>query len=101
MDSDLKRRLDIVKLTGYHPFMRSYGQYCALARALDVVGERWTLLIVRELFFRDSRYSDLQDTLPGIATNLLAARRRQLEAGGINERYEPPSTGLATGDLPP
>src|SRR5258708_6604767 len=96
MDSDLKRRLDIVKLIGYHPFMRSYGQYCALARALDVVGERWTLLIVRELFFRDSRYSDLQDALPGIATNLLAERLRQLEADGIIERYEAPSPVRAT-----
>src|SRR5258708_4159743 len=96
MDSDLKRRLDIVKLTGYHPFMRPYSQYCAVARALDVVGERWTLLIVRELFFRDSRYSDLQDALPGIATNLLAERLRQLEAEGIIERYEPPSPVRAT-----
>ena len=96
MDSDLKRRLDIVKLTGYHPFMRPYSQYCAVARALDVVGERWTLLIVRELFFRDSRYSDLQDALPGIATNLLAERLRQLEAEGIIERYEAPSPVRAT-----
>src|SRR5260370_33201899 len=96
MDSDIKRQLDIVKLIGYHPFMRSYSQYCALARALDVVVERWPLLIVRELFFRDSRYSDLQDALPGIATNLLAERLRQLEAEGIIERYEAPSPVRAT-----
>src|SRR5260370_30751694 len=96
MDSDIKRQLDIVKLTGYNPLMRSYSQYCALARALDVVGERWTLLIVRELFFRDSRYSDLQDALPGIATNLLAERLRQLEAYEIIERYEAPSPVRAT-----
>lgn len=70
--------------------MRSYGQFCALARALDVVGDRWTLLIVRELFARDSRYSDLRDALPGIATNLLADRLRQLEAAGVIESYEAP-----------
>ena len=54
--------------------MRSYDQYCALAKALDVVGDRWTLLIVRELLVRPSRYSELQDGLTGIATNLLAER---------------------------
>jgi DNA-binding HxlR family transcriptional regulator len=68
--------------------VRSYGQFCALARALDVVGDRWTLLIVRELFARDSRYTDLRDALPGIATNLLADRLRQLEAAGVIESYE-------------
>lgn len=76
--------------------MRSYGQYCALARALDVVGDRWTLLIVRELAFRDSRYSDLRDGLPGIATNLLAARLRQLEANGIIESFRAPRPVGAT-----
>jgi DNA-binding HxlR family transcriptional regulator len=70
--------------------MRSYGQYCPLARALDVVGDRWTLLVVRELFARDSRYSDLKDALPGIATNLLADRLRQLQAHGLVEQYEAP-----------
>ena len=55
--------------------MRSYGQYCALAKALDVIGDRWTLLIVRELLIRGAcRYTDLRNGLPGIATNLLAAR---------------------------
>ncbi|MDQ4118658.1 MAG: helix-turn-helix transcriptional regulator [Actinomycetota bacterium] len=68
--------------------MRSYGQYCALARALDVVGERWTLLIIRELFSGDCRYSDLRDALPGIATNLLAERLRQLQAHGLVESYD-------------
>jgi DNA-binding HxlR family transcriptional regulator len=63
--------------------MRSYGQHCALARALDVVGDRWTLLIVRELLARPCRYGDLRDGLPGIATNLLADRLRSLEAAGI------------------
>ena len=63
--------------------MRSYGQYCSLAKALDVVGDRWTLLIARELLLRPCRYSDLQAGLPGIPTNLLAARLRQLEEDGV------------------
>jgi DNA-binding HxlR family transcriptional regulator len=63
--------------------MRSYGQYCSLAKALDIVGDRWTLLIVRELLGRPRRYSDLQAGLPGIPTNLLAARLRQLEEDGV------------------
>ncbi len=64
--------------------MRSYGQYCGLAKALDVVGDRWTLLIVRELLVcGPSRYSDLQRGLPGIATNLLADRLRSLEELGV------------------
>ena len=54
--------------------MRTYRQYCGLAKALDVVGDRWTLLIVRELLIGEARYSDLLKGLPGIATNLLAAR---------------------------
>ncbi len=66
--------------------MRSYDQYCALAKALDVVGDRWTLLIVRELLVRPSRYSELQDGLRGIATNLLAERLRQLEGAGVIDR---------------
>jgi DNA-binding HxlR family transcriptional regulator len=76
--------------------VRSYDQYCALARALDVIGERWTLLILRELFFRDSRYSDLREALPGIATNLLANRLRQLQAAGVIESYEAPPPVRAT-----
>ena len=66
--------------------MRSFGQYCALAKALDVVGDRWTLLIVRELLIHPCRYSELQDGLTGIATNLLAERLRQLEASGVITR---------------
>lgn len=71
--------------------MRSYGQYCALARTLDVIGERWTLLIIRELFARDARYSDLRDALPGIATNLLAERLRHLREHGVVETYDAPA----------
>src|SRR5215468_2376469 len=64
--------------------MRSYGQYCSVAKALDVVGDRWTLLIVRELILQGPcRYTDLKDALPGIATNLLAERLRELEAAGL------------------
>jgi DNA-binding HxlR family transcriptional regulator len=66
--------------------MRSYGQYCALAKALDVIGDRWTLLIVRELLFRGPcRYTDLRQGLPGIATNLLAERLRELDSAGLIE----------------
>jgi DNA-binding HxlR family transcriptional regulator len=76
--------------------VRSYGQYCALARALDLIGDRWTLLILRELFLRDSRYSDLRDALPGIATNLLAERLRQLQDAGVIESYDAPPPVRAT-----
>src|ERR671934_3026448 len=71
--------------------MRSYGQYCSLAKTLDVVGDRWTLLIVRELLLRGaSRYTDLRNGLPGIATNLLAERLRELERAGIVAREKAP-----------
>jgi DNA-binding HxlR family transcriptional regulator len=77
--------------------MRSYGQYCALAKALDVVGDRWTLLIVRELLLRGaSRYTDLRNGLPGIATNLLAERLRALEAAGLLEREDAPPPVAST-----
>lgn len=65
---------------------RSYGQFCALARALDIVGERWTLLIVRELLPGPLRYTELKTSLAGIATNLLADRLRALESNGIVQR---------------
>lgn len=69
--------------------VRSYNEYCAIAQALDVVGERWSLLIVRELLIRGpSRYTDLRYGLPGIATNLLADRLRELEEAGVIEREE-------------
>ena len=71
--------------------MRSYGQYCSVAKALDILGERWTLLIVRELLARGGcRYTDLRTGLPGIATNLLADRLRELESAGIVEREDAP-----------
>src|SRR5689334_10728446 len=71
--------------------MRSYRQFCAVAKSLDVVGERWTLLIVRELLLRGpSRYTDLRNGLPGIATNLLADRLQELEKAGVVAREEAP-----------
>lgn len=66
--------------------MRSYGQYCGLARSLEVVGDRWNLLIVRQLLIAPARYRDLIDGLPGIATNMLADRLRDLETSGVVER---------------
>ncbi|ONF72904.1 winged helix-turn-helix transcriptional regulator [Amycolatopsis keratiniphila] len=66
--------------------MRSYGQYCGLARSLEVVGDRWNLLIVRQLLIGPARYRELLDGLPGIATNLLADRLRDLESAGVVER---------------
>lgn len=65
---------------------RNYRQFCALARALDVVGERWTLLIVRELLLGPRRYGELLDALAGMGTNLLADRLEQLQAAGVVER---------------
>ncbi|GHH80998.1 hypothetical protein GCM10018781_62620 [Kitasatospora indigofera] len=62
---------------------RSYDQYCAVARALDAVGERWSLLIVRELLGGPRRYTDLHADLPGVSTDILAARLKQLEADGL------------------
>jgi DNA-binding HxlR family transcriptional regulator len=67
--------------------MRSYGQFCGLAKGLDVIGDRWTLLIVRELLIRGpSRYTDLHKGLPGVPTNLLADRLRDLEDAGLLRR---------------
>lgn len=73
--------------------MRSYSQSCPVAKALDVVGDRWNLLIVRELLLRERcRYTDLRNGLPGIATNILAERVRDLEEAGIlfREDAKPP-----------
>ena len=71
--------------------MRSYDEYCAIAKSLDVVGDRWTLLIVRELALRGAcRYTDLRNGLPGIASNLLAERLRELERAGVIAREDAP-----------
>jgi DNA-binding HxlR family transcriptional regulator len=71
--------------------MRSYGQYCSIARGLDVVGDRWTLLIVRELLLQGPcRFTDLRNGLPGIAANLLSARLKELEQAQLVGREEAP-----------
>lgn len=77
--------------------MRSYNEYCALARTLDLVGQRWSLLIIRELLIRGAcRYVDLLAGLPGIATNLLAERLRELEEAEIIWREEAPAPVATT-----
>jgi DNA-binding HxlR family transcriptional regulator len=73
---------------------RSYGQFCGLARALDVVGDRWSLLIVRELLPGPMRYGELVASLGGIATNLLADRLRSLESLGVIERRLGETSGV-------
>jgi DNA-binding HxlR family transcriptional regulator len=65
---------------------KDYGQYCGLARALDVVGDRWNLLIVRQLLIGPARFGELREGLPGIATNLLTDRLRDLESAGVVAR---------------
>jgi len=73
---------------------KRYDQYCPIAHALDLVGERWSLLIVRELLEDDQlRYSDLHSRLQGCGTNILAARLKTLEQGGVVHRrqLEPPA----------
>src|SRR3954466_5223551 len=72
---------------------RTYSQQCGVARALDLVGERWALLVVRELALGGKRFTDLKNGLPGIGTNVLATRLRQLETDGVVEklRLAPPA----------
>jgi len=71
--------------------MRTYGQYCSIARALDIVGDRWTLLIVRELLLQGPcRFTDLKNGLPGIAKNLLSTRLKELEDAGLVAREDAP-----------
>lgn len=79
---------------------RSYNQYCGLAYALDIVGERWTLLIFRELIAGPRRFKDLMDGLPGISTNLLSERLKNLEQQGvISRRVLPPPAGSTVYEL--
>src|SRR5713226_8893328 len=79
---------------------RSYNQFCPLARSLDILGEGWTLLIIRNLVMGPQRYKDLLDNLPGIGTNLLAARLKELEREGIIHRRKlPPPAGSVVYDL--
>lgn len=70
---------------------RNYNQNCPIALALDVLGERWTLLILRELLGGPRRYSDVRAELPGIATNLLAERLKELQDFGLVDRADLPA----------
>ncbi|CAN5540232.1 winged helix-turn-helix transcriptional regulator [soil metagenome] len=75
------------------PERRTYNQYCGIARALDVLGERWTLLVVRDLLPGPRRYKELVAGLPGIGTDLLTARLRTLEEHGLVDRTHIGGTG--------
>jgi DNA-binding HxlR family transcriptional regulator/putative sterol carrier protein len=75
---------------------RSYGQECPLACALDVLGERWTLLVARELMFGEKRYTDLLDGLPGIGPQVLAARLKHLQATGLVQKSKLPPPAAST-----
>jgi DNA-binding HxlR family transcriptional regulator len=81
---------------------RGYGQYCGLARALDLVGGRWSLLIVRDLLTGPKRFSELEQGLPGIATNVLSSRLRELEEAGLVRRslLAPASSSVVYGLTP-
>ncbi|MFD5285768.1 winged helix-turn-helix transcriptional regulator [Streptomyces rubrogriseus] len=74
---------------------RSYDQYCSAARALDAVGDRWTLLIVRELLAGPRRYTDLHADLPGVSTDVLASRLKDMEREGLTTRRRLPPPGAA------
>jgi DNA-binding HxlR family transcriptional regulator/putative sterol carrier protein len=75
---------------------RRYGQYCPVAKSLDVLGERWTLLVVRNLIMGPQRYTDLREALPGLATDLLTARLRTLEEAGYVARRQLPRPAPVT-----
>ena len=76
--------------------MKRYDQYCPIACSLGLVGERWTLLVVRELMHGPKRYTDLVDGLNGIGTNILAIRLKELEAAGLVERRKLPPPAAST-----
>ncbi len=78
------------------PPRRSYDQYCSAARALDTVGDRWTLLIVRELLAGPRRYTDLHADLPGVSTDVLASRLKDMERDGLATRRRLPPPGAAS-----
>jgi DNA-binding HxlR family transcriptional regulator len=75
---------------------RSYEQYCPLARSLDLVGERWTLLVIRDLIAGPKRYTDLRNGLEGIASDILTQRLRDLETAGLVRRRELPPPAAST-----
>ncbi len=78
----------MTELPALDPDRKSYYQVCPLATALDYIGDRWTILILRELLGGSARFSELRDGLPGIATNLLTERLQRLEADGLVRRID-------------
>ena len=75
---------------------RTYGQECPLACALDVLGDRWTLLVTRKLMFGQKRYTDLLDGLPGISPQVLAARLKHLQSAGLVQKSQLPPPAAST-----
>src|SRR5687768_11248838 len=79
---------------------KTYGQYCGVARALELVGERWALLIIRDLLVGPKRYTDLRAGLPKIPTNVLATRLKELEqAALVVRRVQPRPSGAIVYEL--
>ena len=76
--------------------MKRYDQYCPVCHALGLVGERWALLVVRELLKGPKRYTDLLEGMPGVGTNVLAARLKELEEGGIVQKRKLPPPAAST-----
>jgi DNA-binding HxlR family transcriptional regulator len=79
-----------------HEMAKRFDQYCPVAHALGLIGERWALLVVRELLHGPKRYTDLIEGLPGIGTNILAARLRDLESEGVVRRRKLPPPAAST-----
>ncbi len=75
---------------------RRYHQFCGIAKALDLVGERWTLLLVRDLLLGGRRFSDLQEAMPGLTPNLLSQRLKQMQQAGLVDKQRLPAPGGAT-----
>lgn len=91
------RRMPRQQQTASRPVRRrSYDQFCAAARALDTVGDRWTLLIVRELLAGPRRYTDLHADLPGVSTDVLASRLKDMEQSGLATRRRLPPPAAAS-----
>ena len=85
-----------MKNVRYNRLMKRYDQYCPVCHALGLVGERWALLVVRELLKGPKRYTDLIEGLPGIGTNVLAARLKDLEEGGVVQKRKLPPPAAST-----
>lgn len=84
----------------YNVAVKRYGQYCPVAHALDQIGDRWALLIVRELMLGQRRFTDLAEALPGIGSNILTSRLRDLEVAGIvSKRKLPPPWAVSVYEL--